>query len=163
MEEGRLQECLEELVCAYSIEPNPKTARRIERLQAMIESSNPASSTQQQQQPSEKTPKEVPSTQCLSEEAVRLEKQARELFQRKDYKGTLNLLLKADKLCPSDKLKRRIGRLRDLMAEEEKQEGEEDEEVSIIYFKFNRRVGILALIYRIYGLYSSSFPVLASK
>ncbi|KAM3176260.1 hypothetical protein ACTXT7_006870 [Hymenolepis weldensis] len=121
MEEGRLQECLEELVCAHGIDPNPKTARRIERLQAMITSSSPST-----QQPTPRSSTLVPSVEFTSEESARLEKQARVLFQNKDYQGTLDLLLKADKLCPSDKLKRRIGRLRELMGEEEKRKKQEE-------------------------------------
>nr|CDS33547.2 DNA excision repair protein ERCC 6 [Hymenolepis microstoma] len=119
MEEGRLQECLDELTCAYIIDSNPKTARKIERIQAMI-----TSSTQQS------IPKPFTSAQSAesnSEESARLEKQARVLFRDKDYHGTLDLLLKANKLCPNEKLKRRIGRLRELMAEEDKRKHQEDD------------------------------------
>ncbi|VDO03198.1 unnamed protein product [Rodentolepis nana] len=122
MEEGRLEECLDELVCAYSIDSNPKTARKIERIQAMITCS---SSSPQQSSPKPSTL--VPSGEFASEESARLEKQARVFFQNKDYHGTLDLLLKANELCPSEKLKRRIGRLRELMAEEEKRKHHEDE------------------------------------
>ncbi|KAM7542613.1 hypothetical protein Aperf_G00000006586 [Anoplocephala perfoliata] len=121
MKEGRLEDALGALVFAYSLNPNPKISQRINQLQTMLASSSSQKETRE-------SSTSFPSAELASERSSELEKRARALFKNKDYRGTLDLLLQADKLCPSDKLKRRIERLRNLMAEEEKEEEEKEEE-----------------------------------
>lgn len=104
-EEEKIAESLVVLEQAYSLDPNPKTARKITRLKEALAVQNEVEK------------------EAARKSSANLEKKARELFQRKDYRGTLDLLLQADALCPSDKLKRRIGRLRDIMAEGEEKVG----------------------------------------
>ncbi|VDM30476.1 unnamed protein product [Hydatigera taeniaeformis] len=107
-EEEKIAESLALLEQAYSLDPNPKTARKIARLKEALAEQNEFEA------------------EAARKSSVNLERRARALFHCKDYRGTLNLLLEADKLCPSDKLKRRIGRLRDLMAEEEQENDDRD-------------------------------------
>lgn len=130
MEEGRLEESLDALVCAYNLDPNPKTSQRINRLRDMLASCSSQKETQE-------SSASVPTVELTGERFYRLKKQARILFQNKDYRGTLDLLLQADELCPSDKLKRRIGRLRDLMDEEEKKEEGEKKKDEVTLRLFN--------------------------
>lgn len=105
-EEEKIAESLVLLEGAYSLDPNPKTARKITRLKEALAMKNEVEA------------------EAARKASANLEKKARALFQCKDYRGTLDLLLQANDLCPSDKLKRRIERLQDLIAEEEEEKND---------------------------------------
>ncbi|EUB61552.1 DNA excision repair protein ERCC-6-like protein [Echinococcus granulosus] len=105
-EEEKIAESLVLLEEAYSLDPNPKTARKITRLKEALAMKNEVEA------------------EAARKASANLEKKARALFQCKDYRGTLDLLLQANDLCPSDKLKRRIERLQDLIAEEEEEKND---------------------------------------
>lgn len=106
-EEGQVINSLKALEEAYSIHPNPKTSKKIERLKEILSTNKKNKSSTM-----DKTDE---TAQNASAELV---KKARKLFEHGDSRGALDLLLQADTLYPSDKLKRRIERLRKLMVDD---------------------------------------------
>ncbi|KAL7062266.1 hypothetical protein AAHC03_0640 [Spirometra sp. Aus1] len=110
-EEGRTEESLRLVEAAYEISQDPKILRKIKRLEAVLadEKENHSSKTQQ------------PSNAAA--EARFLEEKARSLFLGGNLSAALVKLEKAFSLCPTEKLQRRIDRLKTLL----KQCAREDE------------------------------------
>uniref|UniRef100_A0A5K3FXC3 DNA excision repair protein ERCC-6 n=2 Tax=Mesocestoides corti TaxID=53468 RepID=A0A5K3FXC3_MESCO len=130
--EGKILESIQALEEAYKFDSNPKIARKIVRLKASLDSGVGAAQVDPAQKASE------------------LEKKARELFHQGDYPSALNLLQRANALCHTDKLERRIARLKDLISvssqqsEEVAEEGDDDD-VDDDIAQITRKAGNLSL------------------
>ena len=103
-DKGQFADSLKALEEAYNLDPKPKTARQITRLKEYLFTE-------------EENKNNVDTEENARNKAADLEKKARLLYHDNDYHGTLDLLLQAEAIYPSEKLRRRIDRLEKLLAE----------------------------------------------
>lgn len=105
-EEGKTTESLEALKKAYEFYPDPKTAKKIERLSAVLKSEEAV----------------LARDDVSNHSVVKLEAEARELFQTGDLQASLVKLQLALTLSPgNEKLVRRISRIKDALQQNKEQ------------------------------------------
>lgn len=119
-EEGKTHESLRLAESAYRLSPNPKTALKIERLQAVLKQKDGVKVEEKENEENNSDRQEVAAT---------LEAEGRQLFLRDHLRPAMEKLCQAYKLNPTDKLQRRIERLEHVIREREDSVGAKDKQL----------------------------------
>lgn len=125
--ESRFSESIAALQRAFKLDPNPMTARKIDRIRALLPKTQ-MPDDEVEDKTGGRNSQSPPGQGDAATKAAQLESKARQLCHQKHYCAALKLLQRADRLLPNDKFKRRIGRLEDIIRQAEEEESEEEED-----------------------------------